>query len=381
MLKVYLIAGEPSGDLLGSRLMRALKKQTKGQVAFYGVGGETMAEEGLKSLFDIKDLAVMGFMEVVPSIPKILKHLNEIVADIRKIKPDIVMTIDSYSFAARVHKKLQAAGYKKPHVHCVAPQVWAWKKGRAKKIGRFVDHLFCLLPNEAPYFEPHGMKTTFIGHPVIEGGADKGNGAKFRKKYGIDPKATILCVLPGSRKNEIKYLWSVFQESAEQMKKEIPNLFVVIPTVQTVADTVRKKVENWDVPHLIIQGEKERYDAFAAANVALAASGTVSLELAMAGVPHLIAYKVSPFTAMIAKRLLKIRFVNLLNILADREIVPELLQDRCNVDKIVDTLKGLLKNPKQMTGESLKKLGLGARYTPSDKLAVELKKITEKRKK
>ena len=381
MLKVYLIAGEPSGDLLGSRLMRALKKQTKGQVIFYGVGGETMTEEGLKSLFDIRDLAVMGFMEVVPSIPKILKHMNEIIADIDRKKPDIVMTIDSYSFAARIHKKLQAAGYEKPHVHCVAPQVWAWKKGRAKKIGGFVDHLFCLLPNEAPYFEPYGMKTTFIGHPVIEGGADKGNGVKFRKKYGIDPQATILCVLPGSRKNEIKYLWPVFQESAEQMRKEIPNLFVVIPTVQTVSEAIRQKTQNWDVPHLIIQGEKERYDAFAAANVALAASGTVSLELAMAGVPHLIAYKVSRLTAIIAKRLLKIRFVNLLNILANREIVPELLQDQCNVDKIVDTLKELLKNPKQMTQESLKKLGLGAKQSPSDKLATELTHMTEKRKK
>jgi len=381
MLKVYLIAGEPSGDLLGSRLMRALKKQTKNKVIFYGVGGETMAEEGLHSLFDIKDLAVMGLMEVIPSIPKILKHMNEIVDDIHEKKPDIVMTIDSYSFAARIHKKLKSAGYEKPHVHCVAPQVWAWKKGRAKKIGGFVDHLFCLLPNEAPYFEPHGMKTTFIGHPVIEGGADKGDGAKFRKKYGIDSRATILCVLPGSRKNEIKYLWPVFQESAEKMKRDIPNLFVVIPTVQTVAETLRKKTKNWDIPHLIIQGEKERYDAFAAANIALAASGTVSLELAMAGVPHLIAYKVSPLTAILAKRLLKIRFVNLLNILADREIVPELLQDKCTVDQIVDTLKSLLKNPQQLTSESLKKLGLGAKHSPSDKLAEELKKMAGKRKK
>jgi len=379
MLKIYLIAGEPSGDLLGSRLMRAVKKQTKGQVRFYGVGGETMQAEGLKSLFDIKDLAVMGLMEVIPSIPKILKHMNEIVADIREKKPDIVMTIDSYSFAARVHKKLKEAGYEKPHVHCVAPQVWAWKKGRAKKIGGFVDHLFCLLPNEAPYFEPHGMKTTFIGHPVVEGGADKGDGAKFRKKYGIDPKATVLCVLPGSRKNEIKYLLPVFRESAEKMMQEIPNLFVVLPTVQTVAEKVKEQLRDWSVPHQVVLGEKERYDAFAAADVALAASGTVSLELAMAGVPHLIAYKVSPLTAIIVKRLLKIRFVNLLNILADKEIVPELLQDKCNVDKIVDTLKELLDNPRQMTKEGLKKLGLGARQSPSDKLATELQKIAEKK--
>ena len=380
-LKVYLIAGEPSGDLLGSRLMRALKKQMKGNVKFYGVGGETMAVEGLKSLFDIKDLSVMGFMEVVPSIPKILRHLNEIVKDIQKQKPDIVMTIDSYSFSARVHKKLQAIGYEKPHVHCVAPQVWAWKKGRAKKIGQFVDHLFCLLPNEAQYFEPHGMATTFIGHPVVEGGADKGDAVSFRKKYHIPKNAKVLCLLPGSRKNEIKYLLPVFKESVAQLRGYVPNLYVVIPTVKTVSDRLIDGLKDWSVPYIVVTGEKERYNAFAAADIALAASGTVSLELAMAGVPHLIAYKVSPLTGAIARRLLKIRFVNLLNILADEEIIPELLQENCTVDKVVDTLRQLLAHPEQATKESLKKLGLGASASPSDKLAEELKKLARKGKK
>ena len=379
VLKVYLIAGEPSGDLLGSRLMRALKKQTNGQVRFMGVGGETMEKEGLKSLFNIKDLAVMGFMEVIPSIPKILKHLDEIVKDIKTKKPDIVMTIDSYSFSARVHKKLKAAGYEKPHVHCVAPQVWAWKKGRAKKIAKFVDHLFCLLPNETSYFEPYGMATTFIGHPVIEGGADKGNKAAFCKKHKINPKATVLCVLPGSRKNELKYLLPIFKESVEELQRKIPNLFVVIPTVQTVADKLQKKLNDWTVPHLIVEGEKERYDAFAAADVALAASGTVSLELAMAGVPHLIAYKVSPLTGFLARHLLKIRFVNLLNILSDREIIPELLQENCTVDKIVEKVRQLLAHPDQKADQSLKKLGLGAPYSPSDKMASVLRKMVRKK--
>ena len=380
-LKVYLIAGEPSGDLLGARLMRSLKKQMKDQVRFYGVGGEAMIAEGLHSLFDIRDLAVMGLVEVIPSIPKILKHLEEIVADIQRVQPDIVMTIDSYSFSIRVHKKLKHIGYQKPHVHCVAPQVWAWKKGRAKKIGQFVDHLFCLLPNEQQYFEPHGMATTFIGHPVVEGGADRGNGAAFRKKYHIPEKATVLCLLPGSRKNELKYLWPVFRESVEQLKNYVPNLFVIIPTVRTVSDRLVELLHGWRMPHLVITGEKERYNAFAAADVALAASGTVSLELAMAGVPHLIAYKVSPLTGAIARRLLKIRFVNLLNILADEEIIPELLQENCTVDKVVETLRQLLAHPEQATRESLKKLGLGGDDSPSDKLSKELKKLARKRKK
>ena len=380
-LKIYLVAGEPSGDALGARLMRAMKKKTNGNVEFFGLGGDLMAGEGIKPLFDISDLAIMGLAEIIPSIPKVLRHIKETVDDILRVRPDVVVTIDSWSFASRVQKALRKKKTGIPQVHYVAPQVWAWKKGRAKKISQFVDHLFCLLPGEEDYFKPHGMATTFIGHPVIEGGADKGDGAAFRARYGIASDATVLCVLPGSRKNEIKYLLPVFKESAELLQSYVPNLFVVIPTVATVADRIRKELASWPVPHIIVSGERERYDAFAAATVALAASGTVSLELAMAGVPHLIAYKVSPLTGAIARRLLKIRFVNLLNLLADQEIIPELLQEDCTVDNVVETLQQLLEHPEQATTESLKKLGLGDPHSPSDKLAEELQKIARQRKK
>ncbi len=377
-LKVYLIAGEPSGDLLASRLMKTMKKQMGKDVAFYGVGGETMEREGLKSLFDIADLSVMGFVEVIPSIPVILKHIDEIIDDIQRVKPDIVMTVDSYSFSARVHKRLKKIGFKQPHVHCVAPQVWAWKQGRAKKIGQFVDHLFCLLPHEEDYFKPHGVNTTFIGHPVIERGVDKGDGAAFRKRHGISDTAMVLCVLPGSRKTELKYLLPTFKEAAEQIQTQIPDLVVVLPTVATVAARLKAELKDWCVPHVIVEGEAERYDAFAASTVALAASGTVSVELAIAGVPHLIAYKVSPLTGYIARKLLKIRFVNLLNILAGKELVPELLQENCTVDNLVSELKNLLNNPNQDVDESLAKLGFGDEELPSEKLARVLKEITEK---
>jgi lipid-A-disaccharide synthase len=379
-LKVYLIAGEASGDLLGSRLMRAMKKQMKNQVVFYGVGGEAMEKEGLKSLFDISVLSVMGIMEVVPSIPKILGHINDILKDIKAKKPDIVMTIDSFSFSARVHQRLKKDGYKIPHVHCVAPQVWAWKKGRAKTVGNYIDHLFCLLPNEADYFTPHGAKATFIGHPVVEGGANKGNAAAFRKKYKIPATSVVLSLLPGSRRNEIKYLLPTFMQSAEELKKQVKDLFVVIPTVHAVADTLKEKLKGWSVPHAVVEGEKERYDAFAASQIGLAASGTVSLELAMAGVPHLIAYKVSPVTAFIVKRLLKVRYVNLLNILADKEIIPELIQDNCTVDKVVLGLETLLKNKKQSVAPCLKKLGLGQKLSPSERMAQLVREIAERQK-
>lgn len=379
-LTIYLIAGEPSGDLLGSRLMRALKKQMGSGVAFMGVGGETMEREGLNSLFDISDLSVMGLTEVIPSIPKILKRLRDIGADIRAKKPDIVMTIDSYAFSVRVHRMLKKIGYKKPHVHCVAPQVWAWKSGRAKKIGAFMDHLFCLLPNEESYFTPHGVKTTFIGHPVVEGGAGKGNGAAFRQKHGIPANATVMAVLPGSRKNEIKYLLPTFMAASEELSRAVSHLFVVIPTVAPVAAAVRRAVDGWKVPHVVVQGEADRYDAFASAQVALAASGTVSLELALAGVPHLIAYKLSPLTGYILKRMLKIRFANLLNLLVNKEVIPELLQDKCTADNIVAAVEKLLKNPHQDVGPALKKLGVGQGQMPSEKMARVLRELALKDK-
>ena len=372
IVKIYLIAGEPSGDLLGARVMRYLKKKYNNQVVFFGIGGETMQAEGLTSLFDIKDLSVMGFLEVVPSIPLILKRLRQTIENIVEINPDIVMTIDSFSYSARVHKKLKKINFAKPHVHCVAPQVWAWKKGRAKKVSAYMDHLFCLLPYEEKYFQPHGMKTTFIGHPVIEGGADKGDGLLFKKQHHISEDTFVLCLLPGSRRNEVAFLMREFMLAAEKMYQANPNMIVVIPTVATVEKTLSEMLENWNVPHVLIKGEQNRYQAFAASNAAIAASGTVSLELSLAGVPHLIAYKVSKLTGMIAKKLLKIKYVNLINILADKEIVPELLQERCSASEIVKVLNTLLDGEKQDFSISLNQLKPVDEDIPSAKMGEQL---------
>lgn len=377
-LKVYLITGEPSGDLLGSRLMRALKKQTKNKVKFCGIGGETMEKEGLVSLFDISDLAVMGILEVIPSIPKILRHMNEIEADIAIQKPDIIVTIDSYSFSARIHERLKKAGCVIPHVHYVAPQVWAWKAGRAKKVAAFMDHLFCLLPNEPAYFTPYGMASTFVGHPVVEGGAAKGNGRSFRKKYLISQKTVLVCMLPGSRKNEIRYLLPIFKDAVEKLAEKYPDICVVVPTVRTVQKEVKAALKEWGIDFLVVEGEEERYDAFAACDVAVAASGTVSLELSMASVPHLIAYKVNKITGIIVRRLLKIKYVNLINILANKEIIPELLQENCTSDKICQKLVYLLTHKNPMMQRGLCALGAGGSVTPSEKLAQKLIEMVKK---
>lgn len=328
-LKIYLIAGEPSGDLLGSRLMRALKQKTENKIKFYGVGGDTMEAEGLKSLFDISDLAVMGLVEVLPSIPKILGLIKRTVTDIERVKPDVVITVDSWSFSSRIHKALRKKNLNIPQVHYVAPQVWAWKKKRAKTMYKYIDLLLTLFPYEPKYFTPYHLQAEFVGHPVIESEVVHADASQFRKKYKISDDKKIITVLPGSRKNEVSKLLPVFLQAVAKLQKENKNYFFVIPTVKTVSENVKKMVKASGQKILIVENQNDRYGAFRSSSAAIAASGTVALELAICDVPHIIAYKVSPLTALLVKRFLKIEFVNLSNILIGREIVPELLQERC----------------------------------------------------
>ena len=353
-MKIYLIAGEPSGDLLGSRFMRAMRKKIGAEAEFFGIGGDTMEAEGLKSLFDISDLAVMGLTEVIPSIPRVLRRIRETVADIVRVQPDVVVTIDSWSFSSRVHKALRKLKTGIPQVHYVAPQVWAWKKKRARTMYKYVDTLMTLFPYEPKYFTPYKLDTRFVGHPVIESEVITTNGDDFRRKYNIAQDKKIITVLPGSRKNEVAKLLPVFLEAAKELKAVDENLFFVIPTVRTVAENVKKQVQQSGLPILVVETQADRYGAFRASSAAIAASGTVALELAICDIPHIIAYKVSPFSAMLARKFLHIEFVNLSNILLGREIIPELLQERCVPGNIRSYITELLRHgdlyEKQMGG-------------------------------
>lgn len=342
-LKVYLIAGEPSGDLLGSRLMRALRQKTDGKVEFFGLGGDTMEAEGLKPIFDISDLSIMGLVEVIPSIPKVLRHLKNTIADIERIKPDIVITIDSWSFCSRVHKALRKLKLGIPQLHYVAPQVWAWKKKRARTIYKYIDALMTLLPQEPKYFTPHKLETVFVGHPVIESEVLRADGAAFCRRFNIPADKKIVAILPGSRKTEVSKLLPVFLESARQLLKQDKNFYFVIPTVRTVSQMVKDMSKDSGLPLQIVETQEDRYNAFQASCAAIAASGTVALELAICHIPHLIAYRVSGLTAWIAARFLKIQFVNLTNIMLGRLVVPELLQEQCTAGNISRTIQELLK--------------------------------------
>ncbi|WP_430475550.1 lipid-A-disaccharide synthase [Thalassospira lucentensis] len=378
--KIMLVAGEASGDQLGGRLMAAIKVQEP-NAQFIGVGGPRMEREGLKSLFPMNEMSVMGLTEVIPHIPHLLKRISQAADFAKKQKPDAVVTIDAPDFSFRVGKKLKGKGI--PLIHFVAPSVWAWREGRAKKIAGFLDHLLALLPFEPPYFEKEGLPTTFIGHSAVEERHD-GDGQRFRAQHGLGDDQKLLAVLPGSRNSEVKRLLPVFRQVIDALAAKYPDARIVVPTVSKVADTVATAMKDWPLDPIVVATDQERHDAFAAANCALAASGTVSLELAIAGVPHVIAYQVNAVTGWIAKRLIKIDTVTIVNLVLGRKLIPEFLQENCQAKNIIPVLDGLLGDEparaEQEAGfdEACSMLGFGDR-APSEKAAEQILKIITKK--
>lgn len=320
--------------------MAALKRRTGGTARFAGVGGERMAAEGLESLYPMRDLAVMGLAEVLPHIPRLLLRLRETVAKARELRPDAVVTIDAPDFSFRVGKRLKEAGI--PLVHYVAPTVWAIRPQRAPAIARFLDHLLLIYPFERLYFDEVGLPSTFIGHPVVELGADGGDGPGFRARYGIGSDEPLLCVLPGSRHSEVSRLLPVFDQTLCILVDRFPGLRAVVPTLPPVAERVASAAAHWPLPATVITGPEEKYDGFAACRAALAVSGSVHLELATAGLPMVITYKANPLTAWLARRMLLIPYICVLNVMAERAIIPEVLQKACRPEILAEAVGNLL---------------------------------------
>ncbi|MYE00298.1 MAG: lipid-A-disaccharide synthase, partial [Alphaproteobacteria bacterium] len=296
-LRVYVVAGEPSGDALGARLLRALREG--GPVEAAGVGGELMAGEGVASLFPQAETAVMGLFEVLPRARRLLRRMDETVADILRFRPDAVVTIDSGGFNKGLAKRLIAAGCPAARIHYVAPMVWVWAPRRARRMTQLFDHLMTLWPFEPALFEREGLASTFVGHSLVE--ARAGDGAAFRARHAIAPETTLLAVLPGSRAGEVRRLLPVFRETLERLSADLPGLHLAVPTVGTVAGRVRDAVAAWPWPATVTLGEEEKQDALAASRAALGASGTVALELALAEVPQVTAYRLNPATALIGR--------------------------------------------------------------------------------
>jgi lipid-A-disaccharide synthase len=335
-----MLAGEASGDVLGARLITALRAM-RPELTFAGIGGPRMLEAGLPaSLFPMRELAVMGLAEILPRVISLNRRLNEAAADIEARKPDLVVTIDSPGFALRLLKRVARLGVRR--VHYVGPQVWAWRESRVKRFPGLWDLLLCLLPFEEAFFKSHGVNARFVGHPVLQSGADTGDASRFRARHGLPPGAPVVVLMPGSRRTEAPRLMPVFGRAMALLAQDFPTLVPVIPSSPVVAETVATSAASWPVKPLILTEIGDKHDAYAAAGAALTKSGTSTLELALAGVPMAVTYRVNPLTAAMARRLIKVRHVAMVNLLAGREIVPELLQEDCTPEKLCSVLHRLL---------------------------------------
>ncbi len=340
MTLIYLIAGEQSGDVLGARLIEALRA-ARPDLAFTGIGGPRMAERGFVSRFPMEELAVMGLVEVLPRLRRLRQLMAETIADIRAKRPDVLVTIDSPGFNLRVLRKLPDI----KRVHYVAPQVWAWRPHRVREFPGLWNKLLCLLPFEPAWFAQHGIAASFTGHPVLQSGADTGDAARFRARHRLAPDAPVLILMPGSRRTEVPRLLPVFGQTLALLADRIPGLVPVIPAAGAVAATVQQAAALWPVRPIIVTELDDKHDAYAAASVALTKSGTSTLELALASVPMAVTYRVNPLTAFMARRMIRIPHVAMVNLLAGRELVPELLQQDCRPDRLAATVAQLLSDP------------------------------------
>ena len=394
---IFIIAGEASGDQLGADLMVSLRAIQ--EVRFVGIGGEAMRALGLQSLFPMEELSLMGVFSILRNLFNLRRRLNHTIETIQTLKPDVVVTIDAPEFSFRVMKRLHKMSPRPRLIHYVAPTVWAWRPGRAKKIAHFLDHLLCLYPFEPPYFKKYGLNTTFVGHPIArEYGlprslcslamtnesviaseatqatpealgyarlrrSESPRREQSRKKIVGDREPNLLCLLPGSRRSEIEMLLPVFRETVMLLKKDIPDLKVAIPTLLSREPLVRQGIQNFPVEVQIIIGDEARKEIFQKASAALAASGTVALQLSAARLPFVIAYKIGKITAWIGRFLLNTPWACMVNILlAFKKFgsnfilnqkakalvpfpwIPEFIQNDCTAEKLAPALLRLLKD-------------------------------------
>ncbi|KAJ7548918.1 hypothetical protein O6H91_07G032900 [Diphasiastrum complanatum] len=395
--KVFIVAGEPSGDAIGSRIMASLKHMSQRKFKFAGVGGVWMEREGLHSKFQMEDIAVMGTLELVPHALKIWARLRQTIAAVVDFNPDLVLTIDSKGFTFRVLKGIKA--YYELHgrpcplcIHYVAPSVWAWKGGEhnVKILSKLVDHVLCILPFEEDIFRSYGVAATYVGHPVLEDAFDSslknhweepcgtnwkitGDALTFRKQHRLSAATTLVSVLPGSRMQEVRRMLPIFGTTLTMLKDHISDLAVIIPTVSSkvLLDEINFSIKQWNIPVVVLAGasQKEKYDAFSASDAGLCTSGTAVLQLQMARLPCVVAYRAHPVTEWIIKHKTKLRYMSLPNILLDSLVIPEALFSACTPEQLTHVLRDILKNTrlqKQQASAAEKVLCLLAPKVPSE---------------
>ena len=350
-MRVFLVAGEPSGDRLGGALMEGLRELVP-DVEFDGVGGPLMQAQGLESRFPMSELSVMGLVEVLPKFFHLKHRIAEIAQVVLETQSDVLITVDSPDFSLRVAKLVKAASDIRT-VHYVAPSVWAWRPGRADKMAKVIDHVLALLPFEPPYLERAGMECDFVGHPVVnEPKASAQNITQFRTDNDLGD-APLILTLPGSRRGEVARLAPVFGASLRLFLQDRPTTRVVVPVVAHLVDAVAEQVRDWPGRPVVVdprdlpsdQAQTQKQAAFAATDLALAASGTVSLELAAQATPMVIAYSLNWLTTLIARRMVKLDTVTLVNLVSETRAIPECLLDECQPQNIAAALQQVADAP------------------------------------
>ncbi|WP_395651796.1 lipid-A-disaccharide synthase [Brevundimonas sp.] len=349
-MKIMLVAAEASGDALGAGLAKALKSHHP-DIAFVGVGGPKMAAEGIDSPFDIAQLSILGWIEGLRALDRVKARVTDTVALAVRERPDAVVLIDSWGFTIRVAKALRQALPGVPLIKYVGPQVWASRPGRAKTLAATVDHLLALYSFDAPWFEAEGLPTTVVGSPALHIDMTQADGGRFRTARHIVPDAPLLLVLPGSRPSEIGHMTPVYEAAVARLKADDPALQVAVVVAGTVAEDVTARIATWPFRVHLVQ-EADKYDAMRASTVALATSGTVSTELALAGVPMVIAYRFGALSYAIMKPFFTGKFATLFNTAADAMIAPELIQKDATPEKLAAVVARLLSDHAARTDQS-----------------------------
>ena len=344
-LTVMLVAAEASGDNLGAGLAKELKRRLGEGVRFVGVGGAQMALQGVASPFDIGELSVLGLVEGLMAYPKVVRRVRETAELAAREKPDIAVLIDSWGFTLRVAQALRRLDPKMPLVKYVGPQVWASRPGRAKTLAGAVDHLLSIHAFDAPHFEREGLPVTFVGNSALAKDFSHADPQRLRAAIDAGPDDPILLVLPGSRPSEIKRVLPPFEDAVMRLKADRPNLQVVVPAASTVMGEVKARIAGWPHRAHVIEDEALKVDAMKAATVALACSGTVTTELALAGCPMVVGYRVGSLTYVLLKRLIRTPYITLFNIAAQRFVAPELVQDACNGQALAVEIARRLDDP------------------------------------
>jgi lipid-A-disaccharide synthase len=345
-LRIFLVAGEHSGDALGGKLMSALSARCKGRIHYLGVGGEDMEAAGLASQFPLSDVAVMGPLSILPRLPRIMSRVYRTVDSAVAAEPDAVVIIDAPEFTHPIAKRIRRRAPFIPIIDYVSPSVWAWRPGRARKMRPYVDHVMGLLPFEpAAHQRLGGPPCTYVGHPLIErlDWMHELDPAPLAERLQLDPGRLVLVVLPGSRTSEVTRLMQPFGEALELLHARRIRPQVIIPTVAHVRPLVERLAQSWTVQPHLVEGEEDKFRAFRLAHAALAASGTVTLQLALAGTPMVVAYKVDGIAAHM-RFLLNVPSVVLANLVLEENAFPELLQEDCTPEKLADALEPLLRD-------------------------------------